>query len=212
MKLYDKDIREPLFEFLEGYYGRIRILEEKSLGRSRADAFMVRPAELIGIEIKSDADSYTRLKTQVRDYDKFFDGNIIVVGSTHAAHAGEHVPEHWGIISAETENGTTGFYVVRDYMRNPERDPECKIKILWRRELAHIQEINGMYAYKDKSKDFVRKKILEKVPETLLNEQISGELFERDYNTIAEDIDNYRKEQGRRPKRKRVKRKKLRLL
>ena len=28
--LYDRDIREPLFEFLEETYGRIRILEEKS--------------------------------------------------------------------------------------------------------------------------------------------------------------------------------------
>ena len=28
-KLHDRDIREPLFEFLEETYGRIRILEEK---------------------------------------------------------------------------------------------------------------------------------------------------------------------------------------
>ena len=39
--LYDKDIREPLFEFLEEQYGRIRILEEKQMGRSRADLVMV---------------------------------------------------------------------------------------------------------------------------------------------------------------------------
>lgn len=41
--LYDKDIREPLFEFLEEQYGRIRILEEKQMGRSRADLVMVLP-------------------------------------------------------------------------------------------------------------------------------------------------------------------------
>lgn len=29
-KLHDRDIREPLFEFLEETYGRIRILEEKT--------------------------------------------------------------------------------------------------------------------------------------------------------------------------------------
>lgn len=34
---YDKDIREPLSEFLEEQYGRIRILEEKQMGRSRAE-------------------------------------------------------------------------------------------------------------------------------------------------------------------------------
>jgi len=35
--LHDRDIREPLFEFLEDSFGKIRILEEKTMGRSRAD-------------------------------------------------------------------------------------------------------------------------------------------------------------------------------
>lgn len=39
--LYDADIREPLFEFLEETYGKIRIFEEKIMGRSRADVVMV---------------------------------------------------------------------------------------------------------------------------------------------------------------------------
>ena len=30
--LLDKDIREPLFEFLEERYGKVRILEEKTVG------------------------------------------------------------------------------------------------------------------------------------------------------------------------------------
>jgi len=34
--LHDRDIREPLFEFLEDSFGKIRILEEKTMGRSRA--------------------------------------------------------------------------------------------------------------------------------------------------------------------------------
>ena len=38
---HDKDIREPLFDFLEEQYGKIRIIEEKTMGRSRADAVMV---------------------------------------------------------------------------------------------------------------------------------------------------------------------------
>ena len=58
--LYDKDIREPLFEFLEEQYGRIRILEEKQMGRSRADLVMVLPGAVAGVEIKSDADTYAR--------------------------------------------------------------------------------------------------------------------------------------------------------
>ena len=33
--LYDKDIREPLFDFLEERYGKVRVIEEKQMGRSR---------------------------------------------------------------------------------------------------------------------------------------------------------------------------------
>ena len=75
MKLYDRDIREPLFEFLEERFGKLRILEEKVMGGSRADVVMVTETELFGIEIKSDADTYARLESQVRDYDRYFDYN-----------------------------------------------------------------------------------------------------------------------------------------
>ena len=83
--LRDRDIREPLFEFLEDSFGKIRILEEKTMGRSRADIVMVTPENLCGIEIKSDADTYVRLVGQVKDYDNYYDRNIIfeVIKVTH---------------------------------------------------------------------------------------------------------------------------------
>lgn len=37
--LKDKDIREPLFDFLEGTYGRIRIIEEKTMGAAKTVIF-----------------------------------------------------------------------------------------------------------------------------------------------------------------------------
>ncbi len=117
--LYDRDIREPLFDYLEERYGKVRVIEEKQMGRSRADIVMVLPGELAGIEIKSDADTYARLERQVKDYDRFFDRNYVVVGSTHAMHVGEHVPEYWGIISAEWLDGLVVFYVIREAARNP---------------------------------------------------------------------------------------------
>ena len=65
--LYDRDIREPLFDYLEERYGKVRVIEEKQMGRSRADIVMVLPGELAGIEIKSDADTYARLERQVKE-------------------------------------------------------------------------------------------------------------------------------------------------
>jgi len=101
--LYDKDIREPLFDFLEEMYGKIRILEEKQIGKSRADIVMVLP------------------------------------------------------------------------------------------ELAHIQELNEMPKYKEKSKQFVIDKIAERIPEDTLSKQISNALFERDYNEIEHVIQEFKK-------------------
>lgn len=191
--LRDKDIREPLFDFLEETYGKVRILEEKTMGKSRADVVMVTIDALFGIEIKSDADTYARLGRQVKDYNQYYDYNYVVVGTSHALHVEEHIPEWWGIITAELVEGAVDFYILRRPIRNPKVNWKKKIGILWRPELAHIQELNGLPRYKEKSKLFVAGKILEKVPEETLQRQLCEELFERDYNAIAEEIRNYRK-------------------
>ena len=195
--LYDKDIREPLFDFLEERYGKTRIIEEKQVGRSRADVILVRPLDLSGIEIKSDADTYARLKRQVKDYDRYFDYNYVAVGSRHGTHIAEHVPPWWGIITIEQEEAGVDFYILREASPNPSRCLRAKLSLLWRPELAHIQKINQMPKYREKSKAFVIEKILSLVPEQLLHEQISHELFERDYTTIKESIRQYRKSRNR---------------
>ncbi len=205
--LLDKDIREPLFDYLEAYYGKIRIFEEKRMGGSRADVVMVTPETVVGIEIKSDADSYTRLKSQVEDYDLYFDQNIVVVGTSHAHHIEEHVPEYWGIITVESESSNPDFYILRDPKNNPQKNRKKKLSLLWRPELVHIQQLNAMPKYAGKSKEFVIDKILERIPEETLAPQVSEELFERDYSTILETINAYRQQHGQKKRRKRKRRK-----
>lgn len=201
--LKDADIREPLFDFLEETYGKIRIIEEKNTGKSRADVLMVIDDALIGLEIKSDADTYTRLASQVKDYDKFYDYNYAVVGTKHAGTIGDHIPPYWGIITVDEILGKADFYI----LRKPQPNPKCKLKnklsLLWRPELAKIQELNEMPKYKQLGKDSVIAKIIErtKLPEDKkghiqidkLNQQISYILFERDYNNVAEQLFEYRK-------------------
>ena len=182
--LYDKDIREPLFFFLEETYGKVRFFEEKVIGKSRADILMVTEDGLVGIEIKSDADTYTRLKGQVRSYNRYFDRNFVVIGTSHAQHIFEHVPDEWGIITVELVNGAPDFYI----LRKPERNPKCKLKdqlsFLWRRELDHVKKDYIRFKYTDQSKEFLRKKILEKVPEEEIRKRIIEELFEREYTDL----------------------------
>ena len=188
--LYDKDIREPLFGFLEETYGKVRILEEKQTGAARADVVMITPKILYGIEIKSDADTYARLEKQVRYYNWYYDRNIIVVGTSHALHVKEHVPDWWGIISVERdEKGGLDFYEIRKAEVNPRVKDYRKITILWRSELAHLQELNKLPKYRNKSKDYVRKLLLERVDADKLWAQATEELFERDYSKYRKDED-----------------------
>lgn len=191
--LKDKDIREALFDFLEIEYGKIRIYEEKMIGKSRADAYMVVDNALVGIEIKSDADTYTRLEGQIKDYDKYFDYNMVVVGSSHGLHVEEHVPEHWGIITVEEVEGQPDFYILRRPQPNSKVDVSKKLELLWRPELSIILEKYQLPGYKSQSKPFVRKKLLEKLEPEALNESISEILFERDYEAMLSEIDKYRK-------------------
>ncbi len=191
--LHDRDIREPLFDFLEDTYGKIRILEEKTIGRSRADAVMVTEDALCGIEIKSDADTYARLKRQVQDYDRYFDFTFAVVGTRHALHVKEHVPDWWGVITVEEVEGQADFYLLRRPDSSPHVNMRRKLSLLWRPELVHIQQRNAMPRYREKSKRFVQDKILERVPQEILQRQICQELFERDYTLIGQEIEAYRK-------------------
>lgn len=192
--LRDADIREPLFNYLEERHGKVRFLEEKVTGRARADIVMVLPGKVCGIEIKSDADTYTRLAAQVKNYDRYYDENYIVAGSTHAWHVAEHVPEHWGIISVElikpgsplwragkAPQDNVDFYRIREAKPNPKMKLQSKLSLLWKSELAHIQAKAGMPKYANKSKKFIAEKLIERVPQEFLQEEISEELFERDY-------------------------------
>ncbi|WP_053986089.1 sce7726 family protein [Niameybacter massiliensis] len=204
--LYDKDIREPLFTFLDERYGKNRIIEEKQMGRSRADIVMVLENKIVGIEIKSDADTYVRLVRQVKDYDIYFDYNYVVVGATHIGTIEKQVPDYWGIIMVEKGEQDIAFCVLREACTNEKMELSRKLSILWRPELAHIQEVQELPAYKQKSKAFVIEKIIEKLSLEVLQHQISEELFERDYNQIAEKISAYRVENGRKPRRSKTRR------
>ena len=193
--LHDKDIREPLFDYLDEAFGKTRVMEEKMMGRSRADVIMVIEDAIVGIEIKSDADTYTRLKTQVKDYDRYFDYNFIVVGTAHALHVKEHVPEYWGIITVEEVDGKPDFYMYREALLNDKVEVLRKMELLWRPELAMLQEKYGMPKYENLGKDKVRAKIVAYMEDdvSVLNHDISELLFERDYERMLADIAAYRK-------------------
>ena len=201
--IYDKDIREPLFDFLDETFGKNRILEEKVIGSSRADVVMVTPEAIFGIEIKSDADTYARLKSQVKDYDKYYDLNFVVVGTSHAAHIEEHVPDYWGIITVEEVDNNLDFYILRRPEPNPKVTWKRKLEMLWRPEIAVLQDEFKMPKYREKSKKFVLTKVLERLENGKIDPKeftlkMNELLIQRDYNSISETLKEYKLEKRKR--------------
>lgn len=183
--LHDHDIRDNLCLYLEEKYGEVRFFEELMIGKSRADIVMVTREAIFGVEIKSDADTYERLKRQVKDYDRYFDYNLLVVGSRHAVHASEHVPNHWGIVSVEDIKGKMDFYEIRDSNLSKKANLKTQMHLLWRRELAHIQEVKHLHKYAGKSRAFVEEYLMNSLCEEELKQLLICELFERDYSVFA---------------------------
>ncbi len=179
--LYDKDIREPLFDYLEDTYGKSRIIEEKVMGKARADVILILPDKIIGLEIKSSVDTYERLKKQVRNYDKYCDENYIVVGLRHIKHIEEHVPKYWGILCIYQDNNQIVIEERRPAQANPKVTLDCQLGWMWRNELDNILALHHLPKYKQKSKAFVSKKLMEKVDLAELKTALCDELFERDY-------------------------------
>ena len=201
--IYDKDIREPLFDFLDETFGKNRILEEKIIGSSRADVVMVTPEAIFGIEIKSDADTYARLKSQIKDYDKYYDLNFVVVGTSHAAHIEEHVPDYWGIITVEEVDNNLDFYILRRPEPNPKVTWKRKLEMLWRPEIAVLQDEFKMPKYREKSKKFVLTKVLERLENGKIDPKeftlkMNELLIQRDYNSISETLKEYKLEKRKR--------------
>jgi len=174
-------MREPLFDFMDEYFGKIRTIEEKTIKKSRADVIGVMDDAILGFEIKSDSDTYTRLKTQIKDYETFCDECYIVIGKSHI-HADEHIPEYWGIIEVSED----GARLMRDALPCPNTKMYDQLLLLWKRELWELLDKNELPKYRNKSRKFIIEKLLERVEEDALKRQITDTLFERDY-TIFDD-------------------------
>lgn len=182
--MLDNEIRELLFDYIDESDYKLRIYEELKIRSSIADVVVVLEDKLVGIEIKSDGDTYTRLPSQIKDYNHFFDYNYIAVGATHAKQVHKHIPDHWGILAVSQKDNGCCIEEIRTSKPTPRLKVSYQIKLLWRLELNNILNKNKLPQYKQKSKRFVQLKLTEKLTPEKLKLDICDELFERDYTTI----------------------------
>lgn len=179
--MLEHEIKDELFRCLDSSLEKVRVMEELVIAKSRADMVAVLPDKLIGFELKSDSDTYTRLRTQIKDYDRFFDYNCLVVGASHRRHAAEHVPEHWGVICI-SDGSAEILKVPSPNPKNERLKLRWQLSLLWRSELAHISKANGLHKYSNKKKLHIIYYMLDSVDHDILRRALCDELFEREYD------------------------------
>lgn len=144
------DVRTAVLAQLREQYRsdhRTRILNEFAVGggAGRIDVAVVN-GRMLGIEIKSDADTLDRLPAQAAIYNGVFDRVTIVCGSRHSSKVHAIVPEWWGIAEAKQSDGCVQLSNVRQGNQNPSADSIQIARLLWRDELLSVLAKHGFAA------------------------------------------------------------------
>lgn len=172
----DKEIRKILISWLQAGNSEIRIYQEKSIGASICDLMAVTDC-LTGYEIKSDLDNYQRLDRQIKNYDKIFDKNYVVVGQQHHTTVEERVPSHWGIIVIMNDQ----VYTAREAQYG-KPSLKNKLRLLWKIELINILCRLNLPPCTYKSKDYIIEYLLSENQEKQIQNALVYELMHRDYS------------------------------
>ena len=146
MPVDDPAIRKGLRQLLVPPAASGRWVEEMALvaAGARVDAAVIGVTELVGIEIKSEVDSLSRLQKQALAYSGVFDKLVLVAAPVHMRAAETQLPRYWGLLTATAVDGCPRFRVVRPAAPNPDRTTAALLALLWRRELLEIARDHGV--------------------------------------------------------------------
>lgn len=187
-RLNDKDIRKVIFRTFSGNSDKIRIIEEFPMGDSRADLLLITQTKLIGLEIKSDRDTFVRLPRQIKDYERYFDYNYLVVGTYHVEEAMREVPKHWGIYEVyEAKDGSSVMECVREAKLLLKDNLEDKLFLLWKNELQGIIREYGISTQVFHRKEKMIDKIGKGLSGTVIQKEICDALIARDYSKYGKE-------------------------
>ena len=136
--VYEHEIRAALSAWLrlEHQNEHFSLINELSIPRpaSRIDVAMVN-GRFSGFEIKSDADSLSRLSTQLPSYDAVFEEVTLVTTTRHIKVARDLIPGRWGIVLYEP---TIGMKAVRRPKARLPKRVDYLLHILTSQELLRV--------------------------------------------------------------------------
>ena len=130
------------------------VIDELGLehGKCRADIAVIN-GHLDGFEVKSNADTLSRLGHQIISYDAVFDHSSIVVEDRYIDEVIEIVPSWWGVIQVMgSYDEELQFRVVRSSLQNQKIDNYVVAQLLWRKEVQEILLNLGVKGYKLRQK------------------------------------------------------------
>jgi hypothetical protein len=141
-RLWDMDIRQALHsQQLRAFHQNehCRVIDEFVVGSedARIDIAAIN-GSLHGYEIKSDADSFDRLPSQIEAYNKVFDYLYLAVGNHFVSKASQALPEWWGILHVYKKNDLIVTKSIRKPKKNPDSVPLSVANLLWKDEIVTI--------------------------------------------------------------------------
>lgn len=126
-KLLANEIRDEL----KRYLNKPHYLSEFTFNHNGTIADLLEVSDqIIGYEIKSDSDSYTRLSKQIQGYNSVCKKIYMVVGDSKSSTVFKHIPEFYGVIVAKRDSdGHVQFEELRSASNNPHWTHEAML--LW---------------------------------------------------------------------------------
>lgn len=148
-KMRDRDVRTAVLKKVIADHvadPSTLVVEELGLehGACRVDIAVVN-GFLHGYELKSDADTLSRLPFQIDAYSKVLDRATLIAGERHIDAAIGLLPDWWGIkVATRGSRGAIHIETVRPVSNNPAASPVHIAQLLWRDEVIAILEGLGV--------------------------------------------------------------------
>lgn len=144
----EQELRRQLKDWLAPRITRpgARLVEEFGIerGAARIDLAVITD-DFEAFEIKSDLDSFMRMRNQIHAYNRVFGRLWIVTGPLNAEPAARIVPRWWGILTATRAlDRTLEFVEVRPAIVNPIQEAMSIAMLLWREEALSLLEAAGL--------------------------------------------------------------------
>lgn len=143
--MYDPEIRAVVKRDAMTRHPDIVLLDELPLRRGvgKADVVAVN-GELIGYEIKSQADSLARLPRQIPLYDSVFEKTCAVLASKHVSRGERIIPPHWGLVVADRTEGGIVLRELRAATLNAKVNKRFVAMLMWKDEAIKLLRRRGV--------------------------------------------------------------------